>query len=505
MDCDYLCHMQKRGKKISLFGLLLGLFTPVMVNGQEEVKNDALSYRVEAFGSVTKGDYTPFWMVSNRYGVVPLDANNGYLKAGVFHQQHFGKGFRWGAGLDLVAAVPRQKNVYIHQLYAEIGYKCLELRIGSKEDYRSLLNPYLSSGDMIFSNNARPIPEVNFSIPHFTVVPLTKGWLQVKGNFNVGRSFENDFLEKNYSKTYFVKDALWHYKSFYLRLKDSRNQFPLSATVGLKHIARWGGTSTNPKIGEQPHSLKDFIRVFFGSSGGEGATLSDQINVLGAHHIGYDFDLCYESEKLHVRGYYQHIAADKSGLRFNNETDGLWGMEISLPAFPWLQHLVFEYVNTRNQSGPFHFTDFDHDKHPGRGGGSDGYYNNGEYTTGNSYFARGIGNPLIISPEYNENGLTRFQQNRIRDWHLGFQGSLSSQVDYRIKMTVMNSWGEHYRPFLKKKDGVSLYAEVQYQHPGLKGWEFSCSVGADTGNILGRRSAGFGLSVRKNGLLKKYQ
>lgn len=59
---------------------------------QTEEAEDATSYKAEVFGSASSGSTTPFWMVSNRYGVVPLDANNGYLNAGVFHQQHFGKG-----------------------------------------------------------------------------------------------------------------------------------------------------------------------------------------------------------------------------------------------------------------------------------------------------------------------------------------------------------------------------------------------------------------------------
>ena len=102
---------------------LLGLCLPVSGQAQEEIAQDATSYRAELFGSLVTGDNTPFWMTSNRYGIVPLEGNNTYLKAGVFHQQHFGKGFRWGAGLDLVGVTPRDKHAYIHQLYAEIGYK----------------------------------------------------------------------------------------------------------------------------------------------------------------------------------------------------------------------------------------------------------------------------------------------------------------------------------------------------------------------------------------------
>ena len=205
---------------------------------------DATIYKTELFGSAATGSNTPFWMVSNRYGIVPQEAGNGLLNAGVFHNQHFGKGFRWGAGLDVVAAVPRYRNVFIQQAYAEIGYKSLLFSVGSKERYNSLWDRNLSSGDMVQSTNARPIPEVNLSMPEFTLVPLTKGWLQVRGDFAIGRSFDTDYL-KDFanSKQVYIKNVLWHHKSFFFRIKDTENDFPLSLTAGVQHYAQWGGTS----------------------------------------------------------------------------------------------------------------------------------------------------------------------------------------------------------------------------------------------------------------------
>lgn len=476
------------------------------LQAQETIEADATSYRAEIMGSAATGDNTPFWMTSNRYGIVPLEANNAYLRAGVFHQQHFGKGFRWGAGIDVVAAVPRYKNAYIHQLYAELGYKCLEVSLGSKERYQSLVDASLSSGDMIYSNNARPVPEMNIRIPRFTTIPLTKGWLQFKGNFSVGRSFDTGYLEDWHGDDYtWVKNVLWHHKSLFFQVKDTRGDFPLSAIVGIQHIAQWGGTSTNPNIGEQPHSFKDFLRIITGREGGGNATLSDQINVLGSHHISYDFGLRYETADWSLRGYYQHLSYDKSGMEFYNGTDGLWGLELELPRFSWLDRFVFEYITTRNQSGPFHYIWFDHETHPGRGGGDDNYYNNDEYITGNSYFNRGIGSPLIPSPEYNANHAPGFQNNRVRDFHFGLQGALSSHVRYRLLLTVMNTWGTFRRPFLQKKEGVSLLADITYTHPRLPGWDFSGSLSADTGDVFGDSTTGFSLRIRKRGLLKRWE
>lgn len=481
------------------------LSTAALSSAQEEITPEATTYKAELFGSVATGDETPFWMVSNRYGIVPLEANNGYLNAGVFHNQTFGKDFRWGAGLDVVAVVPRHHNFFIQQVYAEIGYKCLLLSMGSKERYTSLWDRKLSSGDLILSPNARPIPEVNISIPEFTTVPLTKGWMQIKGDFALGRSFDSGYLEDfvNDKQTY-VKNVLWHHKSFYVQIKDTRGGSPLSGAIGVQHWAQWGGTSSNPRIGKQPQSLKDFLRVICGSEGGGDATQSDQINVLGNHYGSYDFKLTYTQPNWQVSAYYQHYFEDKSGMIFVNNTDGLWGAQLDLPKFPWLRKVVMEYLVTRDQSGQFHFIDFDHDLHPGVGGGGDDYYNNGEYTTGVSYFNRAIGSALIPSPEYNANGLLGFKNNRVRSWHLGTEGDLSPQVSYKFLLTVMNSWGRAASPFLEKRNSVSALVDISYQHPRLADWRFSGSLAADGGSMFGD-NFGFSLKVAKRGILKSWK
>lgn len=466
---------------------------------------DATSYRINLTGTAATGEYTPFWLVSNQYGVTPLESGNGFLQAGVFHSQNLSSSFRWNAGVDMVVAAPRRKNVFIQQLYAEIGFKSLLLSVGSKERYTSIFDRSLSSGDMILSTNARPIPEVNLSMPEFNNIPFTGGWTQIKGEFAVGRSFDTDYLDDFIkSPQLYTQDVLWHHKSVHVRIKDTKNGSPLFGILGVRHVAQWGGESNDPRIGKQPQSLEDFVRVVFGKAGGEGASKSDSINVLGAHHISYDFLLGYTHDLGEARVYHQHLSSDKSGLLFQNGLDGLWGLQLDINNSTWIKKIVFEYLITRNQSGSFHFIEFDHDKYPGRGGGGDDYYNNIEYTTGNSYFNRSIGSPLITSPEYNEEGILGFSNNRVQDWHIGLEGEITQQLSYRALFTIMNGWGRPYRPFLKKKTGTSLLIDLTYTHPQLPGWDFNGSIANDSGTILGDNGFGFRLGVRKSGILKSW-
>ena len=174
---------------------LLIYFTPCLA---QNTTSSSTGYHVETAGSAATGKHTPFWIASNKYGTVPLDTETGYLRTGAIHNQSFGNGLHWSAGIDLLAATPRYRNVYIQQLFATVQYKCLNLAIGSKENYYSLWNNELSSGDMVVSKNARPIPEINLSIPGFTSIPFTKGFIQFRGNFALGQSFDSQYLRRHH-------------------------------------------------------------------------------------------------------------------------------------------------------------------------------------------------------------------------------------------------------------------------------------------------------------------
>ena len=490
----------KQSKYILL--ILAAILNTVPCISQSET-HGSTEYKLESFGSVATDKYTPFWIVSNKYGVAPLDAGNAYLRSGIFHKQSLGNGFHWNAGIDIIASTPRYRNLYAQQIYVSIRYKSLDLTIGSKENYTSMWDRNLSSGDLVASANARPIPEINISVPLFTAIPFTKGIIQFKGNFAVGKSFDTDYIKhfKNESH-YFTENTLWHHKSLHLKLIDPKNNFPLTISFGFRHHAQWGGTSSDPEVGAQPHTLKDFFRVIAGKEGGENSYHSDSINVLGNHYGSYEAKVGYLNPAFDIFVYKQHYIEDKSDIEYYNYLDGLYGIQAVLHNLSLINKIVFEYVGTRNQSGPIHFIDYDHSKHPGFGGGSDDYYNNNGYRSGISYFNRSLGSPLITSPEYNNNGELGFKNNRISAFHLGFQGYLSKQVSYRVLATLSDGWGTMSRPFLSKESNFSCAAKISYCHPRLDDWLFSGEIASDYGSAIYGDNLGISISIARSGILK---
>ncbi|MDR0796551.1 MAG: capsule assembly Wzi family protein [Tannerella sp.] len=467
-----------------------------LCNAQDEINH--IRYGVTGAGTMSTKNLTPFWMVSNQNGIIPLDANNGYLRMDIEYHHVFNGEWSWNTKADIIAVTPRYKNIYIQQFFTELAYKGIRLSIGSREygqELQTVTDPFLSSGDMGLANNARPIPEINLYSPGFIVLPWIGRWVQGKGNFAAGRSFDTDYLEsfKN-EKQFYIQNPLWHHKSLYLRVKDAKNHYPFSFIAGIRHVAQWGGQSTNPRLsGMQPHTLKDFFSVVFGQSGGSTASLADQINVLGAHYGTYDFSLSYEKKDWGVRVYYQHLISDASGMEFVNALDGLKGIQLESSKYPWLKKLVIEHLYSMNQSGPFHFIQFDHTKYPGYGGGGDNYYNNGEYTTGFSYFNRSLGSPFFLSPEYNQGGKLGFRHNRLQAWYLGAEGAINHKWFWRLRLSTMDSYGTPQAPSIRILTANSLQTDFFYSH---KGWTFTTSIAADQGSLPGNHW-GFGLSVTK--------
>ncbi len=468
------------------------------------------NYRFEGFGSAASGENTPFWIVNHTWGMVPLKANNYYVRGGIFHENKIDNNWNFSLGADVAAStsIHAYEDVWFQQIYGVLNWKFIRLNIGMKEDYTSMLDPYLSTGDFSLSNNARPAPEIKLSFPDFVLVPYTKGKLYIKGDFSIGKFLDGDYLEQTAQPYHFkyMKNTLLHHKSIYFRFGNFEKNDDLRFTFGLDHQAQWGGDiyDRNGTVTHVPHSFKDFIHVFFAQEGGSDDTSANQAYVAGNHAGSQLFKLDYKVSSQDIYSIYWHrIFDDGSGLAFENYPDMMLGFQYKKADPGLLSGFVFEYIYTKQQTGPIHFNlemDDEHDKVRNKGNGNDDYYNNTDYTQGRSYYGRSLGSPLLLSPEYNNDGRVHFKNNRIMAFHVGMGGYFHPDLEYRLLATYGEGNGRYYIPYSKTTRGIAAGLDLIYTFPHVTGLDIKLSVGFDQGEFYRSDTFGGAITIRKSGI-----
>lgn len=485
----------------SVFAIWLSTVCFTTASGQF---SKGLNYKIEASAVFSGGENAPFWLSANRNGLSSVENNNGYLRAGIFRPMEKEKKFSYALGLDLAVAYNFTSTFVVQQAYADLKYSFLELSVGSKERNPELKNSYLSSGGMTFSNNARPIPQVRISIPEYIDIPGTKGLFAVKAHLAYGM-FTDDNWQEHFAApgSKYTEHVLYHSKALYARIGNEK-KFPLVFEGGLEMAAQFGGnafhSSPNSPFIDMPNGIKDFFKVLIPSGGDSNTPYGEQVNVYGNHLGSWNFSLSYKFPEWKIRGYYEHFFEDHSQM-FGEYgwKDGLAGLEVTFPKNPVIHTFVYEYIGTKDQTGPLF-----HDKDvvfPDQISALDDYYNHYIYT-GWQHWGMGIGNPLLISPIYNENNLITFRSNRMKAHHFGFSGNPSDEWGYRMLLTYSRHWGTYFEPLEEIERNFNMLVEVNYRPKRLKGWEFSLSGALDSSGIIGNNQGGM-IRICKTGLLSK--
>jgi len=157
--------------------------------------------------------------------------------------------------------------------------------------------------------------------------------------------------------------------------------------------------------------------------------------------------------------------------------------------FKYFRNAVFEFMNTRGLCGPIcHSASCNTDgmyvieEVDGR----DGMYNHGIYSS-YSHWGYAMGNPVLISPAYNKEGDNRFRSNRVQMFHLGVDGGITDDIDYRVLATTTLHWGCYGAPLKDVERVTSLMLECSYRGFETYGWNFSLSgsMDFDSGNLIG--------------------
>ena len=498
--------------------MFVSMITSFFVHLQAQSIRQPDLYTTELGTYLSTSLQTPFWLRANQYGIVPNQSPGLTLRLGVYGNYDSTKHHtnRWrdspydvGYGLSIVAngnanQLSYEKTVLLPEAYVKVRRGIWEAYIGRRRERFGLADSTLSTGSYSWSGNAMPIPKIQVSIPVFTPLGFTKGFVAIQGTFAHGVLGSSGF----------VKNTLLHQSSFYLRL--GRPASAVKVYGGFTHQAVWGGQVADPQAskgipgvipvgGKLPSSLIDYFYVVTGINAGRTDTtkytyfdLTNRVgNHLGSIDIGIDVDLVRHT----LFFYRQNLYETGSLFYLTSIADGLNGIRIRRnDPNALIRDILVEFLNTTSQGGSqFVITD------PQRRGKVD-YFNHQQYRDGWAYRQHTIGTPFIppaLGPNDEYPYGTFTANNRVRVFHVGMSGSLpvrlpmlTSPVAYQIKLSYSQNLGTYDNPYKPTKNQLSGYVGLTTPVSILGGVQLTGNVAFDIGTLY-RNSVGTYISLRK--------
>lgn len=467
----------------------------------KDVRVLPLSYTVESRATFSAGDFTPFWLVSNLQGLGAPKKNNGWVRGILSRPLNPEAKLSWGAGADIAGGWNMPAPFNIHQLYGEFKYRRVYVMAGAKEIWGSYNNPRLSSGNLLFSGNAMPIPQVRVGTFGFAPFWGTNEWFSVNAYLAFGKFTQSNW-EKSWVDPKFIRNegVLYNSKGLWLR-GGKESKFPLLADVGIEMGTQFGGTIYDDgKVIHMPEKFIDWLKAIFPLSGGKETPMEEQTNVQG-NMVGIYYITLQWVPKAdwRIKGYFEHYFEDHSQMTFEyGWKDALWGVEATLPQNPVVSKVVAEFVYMKDQTGSVN-----HDytpEIPEQVSGGDNYYNHYLYSAWQNW-GMGIGTPLAISPLYNSNHRLYIYDTRFIAYHLGLEGNPLPGLGWRALFTYSENWGTYLYPYPDIKYNFSGLLEVNLSPARWKGWYGNAAIAWDKGQLLGK-NFGVMISIGKSGLIK---
>lgn len=478
-------------------------------------------YEAEALAGTASGDFAPYYISSLRHGRL-TSPHNAQVMGRIWHITDTTKRFSWGFGVSLLGGYasttdyerytpadgghwivnPQHPTSFrVQEAYGEVKFRGVFMSVGAREHTSALLTQRLTSGDLVESGNAAPIPEARIGFINFQIIPFTNGWVQIQGEIGYGKMLDSDWWEDRYNRyNYHITSGEWYnYKRCYFRTKPA---MPFSVTLGMQAAATFGGRMKRYIKGElvsERHfnlNFKSFWNAFLPNPGGE--------DFYEGNHLGsWDFMARYRfSSGETVRAYFEWPWEDGSGIGRRNGWDGLWGLEyIAADRNGWLTGALVEYLDFTNQSGPQHFAPGDR---PGttianESTGCDDYYNNQMYNA-YAYYGMSIGTPALMAPIYNLDGYPAYIANRLRGFHAAAEGCISNSLRWRLKGGYRRAWGNGRIILPRPIHLTSVSADIDWEISSVPGLKVSGQLAYDHGEMPGN-SFGALVSVSYRGLL----
>lgn len=465
-------------------------------------------------------DFAPYYINSNRHGTL-TSARAGSLSLAAWRPLDLSRRFSYSFGVEAWAQAAnavdyqrysaaaegwenigrRPQAAWLQQLWGEVKYRGVFLYAGMRNMEPALVNERLSSGDLIESGNSRPIPQVRAGFVDFQNIPFTDGWVQIQGEIAWGKSTDNGWQKSHYNYYNYHLDLGWwyNYKRCFFRTKPSQ---PFSITVGMQAAGQFAGDVYWYRAGR----MTDVHR--------QGFKISDAVGMLilkpgdgywTGNHVGsWDFQARWRfNDGSELKGYFQWLWEDGSGIGKMNGMDGLWGLEWKAAERGAVSGAVLEVLTFMNQGGPMHY---DYDDVRGttlnvhRAEGADNYYNN-HYYNGYALYGMGIGSPMFPSPVYNTDGCTtQYACNRFWGIHAALEGDVLPDLSYRAMASYRRFFGTMFVPALEVTHTVSAMVEATWRMPRVPGLALTAQVGLDMGNSVYGKNFGALIGATYSGI-----
>ncbi|MDY4149795.1 MAG: capsule assembly Wzi family protein [Paludibacteraceae bacterium] len=463
---------------------------PLPMDGADN-RQDTLLYTVGLQGAASYGQTAPYWLQTNRHGDVSAAPLSGNITAGIIKPAtRPNRWFDYDFALTLTgrlqsgseAIQPSQNrlgNLYSTLAYAHLRLYIIDITAGIQPEQYGPTDNLLTSGGLLYSYNARPMPGVKIGIDQWTAFPGLFGYVEVRGG--IAHMWQTDNV--------YVTQGMVHHKWVGGRIGG---RLPVNVSYEFHHVAQWGGYS--PVYGDLGNSWQAFMNAVLVRSGGTMA--NDQINAQGNHIGSQILTVDAKGDGWKMSAYWQNIFED-GPIRFigagMNAADGIWGLHISQNKWPYISGLTYEFINTTDQSGPYH------DKDGYIYGGADSYFRNGIYRNGWNYGYRTIGTPFITSPIYNADGTIDTRNSRVQAHYIGLKGDICG-YKYRAVCSYAKNYGNDNRSKTLLSTNTGVLLEVERHVEKAWGLDFGLSLAADFGTQFGNQ---FGAMIRisKQGLI----
>lgn len=467
---------------------------PTGIEDGISAKQDTLRWMAGVSAVASSGKYAPFWLQSNTYGDVSSSPFSGNLTAGIYKEAvHPERWWDYDFAVQLTGriqspipgstfSIQQQYGTgYFNRLYAHFRLYIFDITAGIKPMIYETQDTALSMGSMVFSGNSQPLPRITIGFDQYIPFPGCYGYFEVKGGLTHAWMADNIWM----------KGSFIHHKFAAVRFGG---RLPVNISYEFHHAAQWGGI--HPVYGDVGSDWRAFRNVLMAKAGG--VAQIDILNAQGNHVGSQQLMVTGKGQGWEVHAYWQNFFEDNFAVigAGKNIADGLWGISLKQTRWPFIQGVTYEFLNTTDQSGPWH------DRDGLCYAGNDQYYRNGMFQNGWNYFYRTMGTPFITSPLYNEDGTIYTLNNRVRVHHFGVRGDIYGFI-YRFKASYARNYGSDNTSRDVLSANTALLLEVTKHVPQVWGLHFGLRLAADFGTQWGNQF-GAQITVVKKGIICKW-